>query len=89
MSLRCPVLSGNYDGVYDQLGEAALIFDNLDENDLAEKINLLLTDDNMKNDLIQKGLQKVAEIGDFDSYVEKAITEINKFENIIRMWKDV
>ncbi|MES2431370.1 MAG: glycosyltransferase [Bacteroidota bacterium] len=89
MSLDCPVLSGSYDGVHDQLGDAAIIFNNLDEHDLAEKIKLLLTDESKRKELIAKGKQKIAEVGNFDTYVSSYFSKLIKYKNIIRAWKNI
>lgn len=53
--LGCPVLTSKISAIPEQVGDAALLFDPYDFNEIAEKILLIWTDKNVRNQLIIKG----------------------------------
>ena len=85
MALSCPVICSNAAGMEEQLGSAALFFERLDENDLAQKILLLLKDKNLRNDLIEKGHKLAKSLGT-DNYVKKIVEIVDGFAPIREMW---
>ena len=54
-----PVAASNCTSIPEVVGEAAILFDPNDENDIAEKLHLLLSDKNLRDELIQKGFQNI------------------------------
>lgn len=54
-----PVVSSNASVMPEILGDAAYYFDPLDVDDMANKINDVLSNDQLKNDLVAKGLKQV------------------------------
>lgn len=55
----CPVVIAEYPGAREQLSDAAVYFDPLRPDDMAEKLFLLLGDAKLKESLRQKGLELV------------------------------
>lgn len=58
MARSCPVLSSDRSSLPEILGEAALYFDPESSPDALNKINLLLNDENIRQDLIAKGIKQ-------------------------------
>ncbi|MGG9972102.1 glycosyltransferase family 4 protein [Ferruginibacter sp. SUN002] len=88
MSLGCPVLCGNYEGATDQLGDTALFFDRLNEEDLAGKMENVFENIDLRKELIAKGYNLTNELGNFDNYLNKIYSHLNIYQKIIRTWKD-
>ncbi len=59
MENSCPVISSFSSSLPEVAGEAALYFDPTNSSDLLEKINQLLINKDLKNDLIKKGKERV------------------------------
>ena len=59
MAVGLPVIAANASCLPEIYGDAALYFDPYDVNDLVEKIKSAITNDNLKKDLIKKGLAQV------------------------------
>lgn len=55
MACGCPVVSSNAGSLTEVGGDAAYYFDPKNINDLIEKINQVLSDQNLRKDLIEKG----------------------------------
>jgi glycosyltransferase involved in cell wall biosynthesis len=55
MSKGCPVLSSDRSSLPEVLGAAALYFNPEDADDFLTKVNLLLSDANLRDDLIARG----------------------------------
>jgi len=85
MSIDCPVICADSLGMKDQLEDAALFFNRLDENDLAQKVKILLKDENLKNDLITKG-RVIAEAASTKNYIRKFLELVDEFEPIRECW---
>lgn len=85
--LKCPVIITNIEGHREQLGEAAIYFDGYDEEELAEKIKLILEDENLRLELINKGssLRKKFESVNYYYTVKELI---QKFQKQAECWKD-
>ncbi len=60
-ALGCPVVTSNVYGIQEQVGAAALLFDPYDVEDIAEKISMVWTNEDLRQELIQKGLQRAQE----------------------------
>jgi len=59
MSNSCPVVSSFSSSLPEVGGDACLYFDPQNSADLVDKINQLMKDDQLRNDLIQKGKERV------------------------------
>lgn len=59
MTAGCPVLSSNSSCLPEVYGQAALYFDPLDVNDIANKLKLILKNKKLKDELIKKGRRQV------------------------------
>jgi len=59
MARSCPVLSSNRSSMPEILKDAALYFDPENEEDMIAKINLILQNNQLRNDLIIRGLEMV------------------------------
>ena len=59
MARGVPVVSSNATCLLEILGDAALYFNPLDIEDMAEKIRKTLSDDRVKKALIQKGFEQI------------------------------
>lgn len=57
-ALGCPVITSDIYGIPTQVGDAALLINPNDNNDIADKIGLLWCDDNVRQELVQKGFRK-------------------------------
>ena len=58
MKYGCPVVTSNTSSLPEAGGDAALYFDPEDSSDIAEKIKKLLSDDKLKEDMIEKGYKQ-------------------------------
>lgn len=61
-TLRCAVISSNDPELLEQVGEAALIATVGDEEDLAQKMELIIKDDALRHALIDAGLLRLAKL---------------------------
>ena len=59
MARGVPVVSSSATSLPEILGEAALYFNPLDVNDMAEKIKKALLDEGLRNNLIEKGFEQI------------------------------
>ncbi|MGQ9455053.1 MAG: glycosyltransferase family 4 protein [Armatimonadota bacterium] len=60
MSHGCPVIASNVTAIPEVLGDAALYFDPRDADDLAQKIDLVWHNKDMREDLARRGLEHSA-----------------------------
>ncbi|PKL31842.1 glycosyl transferase family 1 [Candidatus Saccharibacteria bacterium HGW-Saccharibacteria-1] len=58
MGLGAPVISSNATCLPEVYGDGAIYFDPLDVDDMAAKIDLVLSDDKLRSDLIERGYQQ-------------------------------
>lgn len=58
MSLFCPVVSSSAASLPEVGGDACLYFDPVSPQDMAEKISMVLNNEELRRDLIKKGLQR-------------------------------
>ena len=59
MKYGCPVLTSNVSSLPEAGGDAALYFDPQDVEDIAKKINQVISDENLRSEMIKKGYQQV------------------------------
>lgn len=72
--LGCPVISSNVCALPEQVGDAGLLFNPYDIEDMAEKIYRIWTDEELRKELIKKGYERV-----------KNLT----LENYAKQWEEV
>ena len=87
MALNCSVICADNAGMKEQLGNAALFFNPLNENELAEKIKSLYEDENLKSNLLLKG-NNLARSLKTSNYVASMIDLINEFAPIRECWSN-
>lgn len=85
MALEVPVICSDIEGMREQLGDCALFFNPVDENDFVEKIEQL-KDENLRNDLIRKG-KALADNCGIKNYVSKIFAIIDDFEKYRECWE--
>ena len=84
-SLGCPVILSDLPGHREQMGNAALYFEKFSALELVNKVELLLTDPNLRNDLCEKG-KNLALQASPEVYFENLIGIFEEFSNYRKMW---
>ena len=59
MACGVPVVSSNAGSLVEVLGDAALVFNPLDINDMADKMYQIISDEGLREEIIEKGLKRV------------------------------
>ena len=77
MHQGAPVVSSNATCLPEVYGDAAEYFDPLDVDDIAKKINKVITDDNRRKELIKLGSKQVAKYS-WRRMAEQTLTEYKK-----------
>lgn len=86
MALGCPVIASNVSGAKEQLGDAALLVDPKQPEEIAEAIKYLWEDSILRQNLIERGREKAYKWSAKD-YVQELFSVIDDFEAIRRCWK--
>jgi len=76
--LGCPVVSSNVCALPEQVGDAGLLFDPNNVEDMAEKIYRIWIDENLRKELIQRGYERIKD-STMENYArkwEKIIEEV-------------
>ena len=84
-SAECPVLSSRIQGSEEQFGDAVLFCDPAEPKDIAEKIYLLYTNDDLKKNLVIKGKKRAKTFTSL-KFSNKILKIIQDFSNIRRNW---
>jgi len=84
-ALRCPVITSNLPGFEEQLGDAALLVNPKDEEQIALAIKSIYDDIELRQRLIEKGLERIRR-WTWDDYVRAVFKIIDDFEPIRRSW---
>jgi glycosyltransferase involved in cell wall biosynthesis len=76
--LGCPVISSSVCALPEQVGNAGLLFDPHNIEDMAEKIYIVWTDAKMRENLVQKGAERVKDltIENYGKQWEKILEEV-------------
>jgi len=76
--LGCPVVSSNVCALPEQVGDAGLIFDPYNIEDMAEKIFIIWTNENLRNELVNKGFERAKDltIENYAKEWEKILEEV-------------
>jgi glycosyltransferase involved in cell wall biosynthesis len=86
MALGCPVIASNVSGAKEQLGDAALLVDTKQPEEIAEAIKYLSEDSIFRQSLIERGREKAYKWTAKD-YVQEIFSVIDDFEAMRRCWK--
>ncbi len=86
MALGCPTIASNVSGAQEQLGDAVLLVDPKQPQEIAAAIYALFTDDNLRQKKIELGLKRASQWNAKD-YMREIFTTIDDFEAIRRCWK--
>ena len=79
MACCCPVVASNVASLPEVCGDAALYVDPHDVNSIAEGIHKVLTDDDLRQSLIEKGLERAK----LFSWEKSAKEHIKVFEEVL------
>ena len=85
MNLKCPVICAKYEGAEEQLGDAALFFEQFDAEQLASHILSLYQNPEIRENLIRKGTI-LAEQRNFN-YAERLLLVAEEFTPYLSLWK--
>jgi len=83
--LGCPVIASQVAGAEEQLGDAAILFDPTNEQQLAVAIKALWDAPKMRSHLIQLGLERAAELTG-EHYIQGIFKILDQFAPIRRCW---
>ncbi len=84
-ALGCPVIASSVSGAQEQLGDAAILFDPKNPEEIAQKVKMLYDDPGKREELIRKGRLK-AETLTMRNYVNEVLKFVDEFEPIRRCW---
>jgi glycosyltransferase involved in cell wall biosynthesis len=84
-ALGCPVAASRVSGAQEQLGDAALLFDPSDPDDIASAIGTVLEDNQLRARMTQKGLE-IAKMRTPQKYIAQICDILDKFASIRRCW---
>jgi glycosyltransferase involved in cell wall biosynthesis len=87
MALGTPVIASTVIGAEEQLGEAALLVEATDPQDIAEAIKKLSSDNGLQKKLIARGRKRAAQ-WTVEDFVRGAFKILDDFEPIRRVWRD-
>ncbi len=85
-ALGCPVITSDFPGAREQLGEAAHFFNPHEPKSIANAIYKVMSDDNYKNTLIKLGLERANSWTGLD-YARGALDLIDELESIRGTWQ--
>ncbi len=80
MACGCPVITSNVSSLPEVVGDAGILVDPEDPNRLAEEIVRVLTDNELKNSMIEKGLSRAKEFT-WQKTAEETLQVYNKVLN--------
>jgi glycosyltransferase involved in cell wall biosynthesis len=81
--LGCPVVSSNVCALPEQVADAGLIFDPYNIEDIAEKIFIIWTNENLRNELINKGFERVKDLT-IENYAKEWEKILEEVKNAVR-----
>ncbi len=84
-ALGCPVIASNVAGAEEQLGDAALIVDPKNEQQIASAIKSLYDDPELRQTLVKRGLERASKWTGED-YVKGLFAILDDFATIRRCW---
>jgi len=78
MACGCPVVASNVASIPEVVGDAALLFNPYNMNDIAEKILTVLENKQLKSELINKGIKRLSEF----SWEKTALQTLEVFKKV-------
>ncbi len=84
MQEGCPVITSNVSSLPEAGGEAALYIDPENVEDIAEKINLMLVNEKIRNQMIEKGYEQVKKF----SWEKTARETLSVLEDVAKNYRD-
>jgi len=88
LGLGCPVIASQVAGAEEQLGDAAILFDPTNEQQLAVAIKALWDAPKMRSHLIQLGLARAAQLTG-EHYIQGIFKILDQFAPIRRCWSSI
>ena len=86
ITLGCPVIASNVSGAEEQLGEAALLVDPSNPEQIADAILHLYNSPDLRNTLIERGSNRATEWTG-SHFVREIFLILDEFEAIRRCWE--
>jgi glycosyltransferase involved in cell wall biosynthesis len=83
--LGTPVISSNITALKDQVGDAGLILDPLDSNELADAMVSILTNEKLRKTLVKKGSIKAKELTK-EEFGKKILAVFDEYANLRKRW---
>ena len=86
-AMQVPVIYSNLEGIQSVLKDAALYISPLNSREIAESIFKVLTDDNLKKNLVLKGIKRIEEVknnNEFNIFFQI----INRYQEFLRLFKN-
>jgi len=84
MASGCPVVCSDIEVFREVYGDAAVYFDSKSATDLAKKLNILLDNQNLKKELVGKGLRQASKY----SWKKLALETLNLYKEVISKEKN-
>jgi glycosyltransferase involved in cell wall biosynthesis len=84
-ALGCPVIASNVSGAQEQLGDAAMLVDPKDEEQIANAIKLVHDDLHVRRTLVERGIHRASKWTGED-FVRSVFSILDEFEPIRRCW---
>jgi glycosyltransferase involved in cell wall biosynthesis len=84
-ALGCPVIASDVSGAQEQMGDAAILFNPKDPDEIAQKVKMLYEDPVKRDQLIQKGYLR-AKKWTIQGYINQILTYVDEFEPVRRCW---
>lgn len=84
-ALGCPVIASNVTGAEEQLGDAALLVNPRDEEQIAMAVKSLYEDLELRRTLVQRGFERASKWTGQD-FVKSVFSILDEFEPVRRCW---
>lgn len=85
MAMGCPAIVAKNEGTNEQFSDSVLTFSPYDESDLARVIQLLATDQELRESLISKGYKVASQQAPLN-YIKKVLSIFDEFYAVTRNW---
>lgn len=84
-ALGCPVAASDFPGAREQLGEAALLFDPMDPDSIADTVSRMSADEELRQRLIERGYERAGQWTAID-FVRGVLAFADRFAPQRRAW---
>jgi tetratricopeptide (TPR) repeat protein len=81
----CPVIASNVPGSEEQLGDAAILINPINEEEIANAVRKLYDDPALRQTLIKRGQARVSKLQE-NNFVDRMMLILDQFEPIRRCW---